>query len=78
MEKRLDRLCVVYRREGLAPSRLPELDFSGLTFDERLELDNLLTAPARHQRRFGTPSYAMLTAEERARLDALLMLVKEA
>jgi hypothetical protein len=78
MERRLDRLDVIYRRDRGVGGAAPPLDFSGLTPQEQWELDALLTAPAAHQRRFGVASYAMLTARERERLDALLARVKEA
>jgi hypothetical protein len=75
MERRLDRLRVVYQRARPAERTY---DFSRLTPREQAELDALLTAPAAHQRRFGAPSYAMLTARERERLDTLLSRVTEA
>jgi hypothetical protein len=76
MERRLDRLRAAYRRRERPADGA--YDVSGLTFGEQLELDDLLTAPARVQRRTGTPSYAMLTAQERERLDTLLSRVTEA
>jgi hypothetical protein len=77
-ERRIAKLQVVYRRRERGALDGIRLDFSALTPDDIAELDALLDEPAAHQRRYGKPSYGMLTAAQRARLDALLARVTEA
>jgi hypothetical protein len=71
VERRLDQLEVIYRRAERRPRPSPDWDPSALSSEEMIELFDLLEEPERYQRRTGLVSYAMLTAEQRARIEAL-------
>ncbi len=76
MERRLSKLEVLWQRRSTNSSG--RYDLSALSQDEILELDDLLTEPARQQLRTGVTSYAMLSAEQMARLEHLWSHVREA
>ena len=71
MERRLDKLEVLYRRAERRPRPSPEWDPTALSSQEMVELYDLLEEPERYQRRTGLVSYAMLTQAQRDRIEEL-------
>ncbi len=71
MERRLERLRVLYQRRSVAAAAPPPIDPSRLSWAELSELDDLLAIAERAQRQGATDGYTALDVGQRARVDDL-------